>query len=153
MLIFTLVGEIQIFELYDVSFVVVQAWFLHSACEVLKFASFVSCDDIKIRKRMALKERKDAVGGEKEGPSSDRCDTHDEWLVVKGSKLLISELAAPYKKWGSLLNKLGLWPERNVLDFKTRLDRFPINVQPEDDVREIIERFRIWPIVPPEVSV
>ncbi len=66
-------------------------------------------------KRMAPKERKD---GEKEGPSSDWWDTHDEWLVVKGSKLLISELAAPYKKWELLLNKLGLWPERTVLDFK-----------------------------------
>ncbi len=67
-------------------------------------------------KRMALKERKDS---EKEGPSSDQQDTHDEWPVVKGSKLLISKLAAPYKKWGSLLNKLRLWPERTVLDFKT----------------------------------
>ena len=101
-------------------------------------------------KRMAPKERKDV---EKEGPSADRRDMHDEWLVVKGSKLLISELAAPYKKWGSLLNKLGLWPERTVLDFKTRLDRFPINMQPGHDVREIIEHFRIWPIVPPEVSI
>ncbi len=62
--------------------------------------------------------KKDAAA-EKEGPSSDRRDTHNEWPMVKGSKLLISELAAPYKKWGSLLNKLGLWPERTVLDFKT----------------------------------
>ncbi len=99
---------------------------------------------------MAPKERKDV---EKEGLSSDRRDTHDEWPVVKGSKLLISELVAPYKKWGSLLNKLGLWPKRTVLDFKTRLDRFPINVQPGHDVWEIIERFRIQPVVPPEVSI
>ncbi len=92
---------------------------------------------------MALKERKD---GEKEGPLSNRWDTHNEWPVVKGSKLLISELAAPYKKWGLLLNKLGLWPERMVLDFKTQLYPFPSNVQPGDDVREIIERFRIRPV-------
>ena len=101
-------------------------------------------------KRMAPKERKDV---EKEGPSANWWDTHDEWLVVKGSKLLISELAAPYKKWGLLLNKLGLWPKRTVLDFKTRLDHFPINMQPGHDVREIIECFRIRPVVPPEVSI